>query len=81
MKVLLIINGPAYGFDETFNAIRLATRAAPGSPPATHMTEATRATGATMNTVRGTHPSRSKAITNAVPGRSDGREPAGTPPH
>lgn len=24
MKVLLIINGPAYGSDETFNAIRLA---------------------------------------------------------
>lgn len=24
MKVLLIVNGPAYGSDETFNAIRLA---------------------------------------------------------
>lgn len=24
MKVLLIINGPAYGSDETFNAVRLA---------------------------------------------------------
>jgi sulfur relay (sulfurtransferase) complex TusBCD TusD component (DsrE family) len=25
-KILLIINGPAYGADETFNAIRLAAR-------------------------------------------------------
>jgi uncharacterized protein involved in oxidation of intracellular sulfur len=24
-KILLIINGPAYGADETFNAIRLAS--------------------------------------------------------